>query len=505
MSTSFDFPLNPTLDEIVILPDGSEAQWNGYAWIPFSTGPDIEYPITIDKGGTGAINEAMALTNLGGTSVGIGVFTAINQAAAQAVLGISKTTGERIIPDGTIADPGLAFASESTLGMYKVAAGIIGFSSEVRVATDLNVGGALGVTGTGYVAGAFTSGASIQSNSNTGFIANSYADWGAPTVGINVFSANPAWNPLLFQALHVQGSWAGFRMAAGIEGAGTIDFSISGTAFLDMHGGSVTAATFNGNLNGTATSANNVGGYVPTWSDPGGIPAYLWGSDNPNSTMYLVPPGRLSVNYANSAGSAPANGGTASNVSSLEGAAGGTIHSPVTVNATLTTNAVGVGLSVQGWNVSGAVNFNNFLDINPSYGFTLSAQHQPGAFAGLSWQLGGTEMFRFRSDGYGSALSNWNSFSDASLKDNLQPIINATEKLKMLTGYTYTRNDIPVAPWSPADKRYVGLLGQDAQIALPESTQIDEKGLILLEYSAITTLLVNAVKEIEARLTAIGA
>jgi hypothetical protein len=361
------------------------------------------------------------------------------------------------------------------------------------------------ITGDLITVGTISGGGSIHGNANQAFIANTYVDWGASTLGINVLTSNPSWGNMFLQSLHVQGAWAGWRLTGEPVGSGSIDFSISGASLIDTHGGTVNAATFNGNLNGNASSAStatNVQGYVPSWSDPGGIPAYLWGSDVPNSTMYLVPPSRLSVNYANSAGSAPANGGTASNVSSIEGAGGGTIHGNSTINGTLTTNAAGVGLSCQGYSSNAAINFNNFVEVNPTYGFTLSAQHQSGVFAGLSFQLGGTEMFRFRSDGWGSAAANWNSFSDRTLKDDLIVIDDAITRLKMLTGYTYTRNDIPVAPWSPADKRYVGLLGQDAQVALPESTNIDENGLILLDYAAITTLLVNAVKEINTKFEA---
>ena len=52
------------------------------------------------------------------------------------------------------------------------------------------------------------------------------------------------------------------------------------------------------------------------WSNPGGQPSHVWGSDD-GTNMYVYNPANFSVNYANSsnyansAGSAPANGGTA--------------------------------------------------------------------------------------------------------------------------------------------------------------------------------------------------
>ena len=47
----------------------------------------VSIPLDVSQGGTGATTAGAALINLGGTSVGIGVFTAVDQAAAWAALG----------------------------------------------------------------------------------------------------------------------------------------------------------------------------------------------------------------------------------------------------------------------------------------------------------------------------------------------------------------------------------------------------------------------------------
>ena len=49
----------------------------------------IATPVAVADGGTGATTAGAALINLGGTSVGIAVFTAVDQAAAQAAIGVS--------------------------------------------------------------------------------------------------------------------------------------------------------------------------------------------------------------------------------------------------------------------------------------------------------------------------------------------------------------------------------------------------------------------------------
>jgi hypothetical protein len=64
MSTEFNFPANPVLGDTVTLPDGGQAQWNGYAWITLGSGSSVDYPITIDKGGTSATTLSEAQLNL---------------------------------------------------------------------------------------------------------------------------------------------------------------------------------------------------------------------------------------------------------------------------------------------------------------------------------------------------------------------------------------------------------------------------------------------------------
>jgi hypothetical protein len=49
------------------------------------------YPVLVNQGGTGATTAAGAVTNLGGTSIGAAVFTAISNAAAQSAIAASST------------------------------------------------------------------------------------------------------------------------------------------------------------------------------------------------------------------------------------------------------------------------------------------------------------------------------------------------------------------------------------------------------------------------------
>jgi hypothetical protein len=53
----------------------------------------ISIPVSVAEGGTGATNASGARINLGGTTVGIGLFTAANQQAAQVAIGLDPIEG----------------------------------------------------------------------------------------------------------------------------------------------------------------------------------------------------------------------------------------------------------------------------------------------------------------------------------------------------------------------------------------------------------------------------
>jgi hypothetical protein len=54
------------------------------------SGSGLSNPVTVSQGGTGATTAGAALTNLGGTTIGVAVFTAISNAAAQAAIGATS-------------------------------------------------------------------------------------------------------------------------------------------------------------------------------------------------------------------------------------------------------------------------------------------------------------------------------------------------------------------------------------------------------------------------------
>ena len=93
----------------------------------------------------------------------------------------------------------------------------------------------------------------------------------------------------------------------------------------------------------------------------------------------------------------------------------------------------------------------------------------------------------------GAATFNDNvtAFSDERLKDNIKTIENGLDKVEQLRGVTYTRDE----------KESIGVIAQEVEKILPEIvlTANDEMGTKSVDYSRITAVLIEAVKELSAR------
>lgn len=95
----------------------------------------------------------------------------------------------------------------------------------------------------------------------------------------------------------------------------------------------------------------------------------------------------------------------------------------------------------------------------------------------------------------GNILSNGNvtAYSDRRVKENIQTIDNALDKVMMLSGVTYNLIG--------DDKRQAGLIAQDVQKVLPEAVIVNANGILSLDYSRVISLLVNAIKELRGELS----
>ena len=93
----------------------------------------------------------------------------------------------------------------------------------------------------------------------------------------------------------------------------------------------------------------------------------------------------------------------------------------------------------------------------------------------------------------GAATFNDNvtAFSDERLKDNIETLTDGLDKVEQLRGVTYTRDE----------KESIGVIAQEVEKILPEIvlTANDEMGTKSVDYSRITAVLIEAVKELSAR------
>ena len=87
---------------------------------------------------------------------------------------------------------------------------------------------------------------------------------------------------------------------------------------------------------------------------------------------------------------------------------------------------------------------------------------------------------------------NVTAYSDITLKDDIETIPDALEKVSQIRGVTYNRNDLEDAP------RQTGVIAQEVEKVLPEVVSENEDGLKTVAYGNIVGLLIQAVKELKA-------
>lgn len=88
-----------------------------------------------------------------------------------------------------------------------------------------------------------------------------------------------------------------------------------------------------------------------------------------------------------------------------------------------------------------------------------------------------------------NGATSWASTSDERLKDIIEPITGAKDKLKQL------RTVVGRYKTDSVDRRRSFLIGQDVQRILPEAVYVHEDGMISVRYQDIIPLLIAAINE----------
>lgn len=89
--------------------------------------------------------------------------------------------------------------------------------------------------------------------------------------------------------------------------------------------------------------------------------------------------------------------------------------------------------------------------------------------------------------------------SDIRWKKNIAQITDPLSKVDRLSGvsFSWNREDFPQKSFS--DERQIGLIAQDVETVLPELVHTDHDGYKSVEYAKLSAVLVEAVKELNAR------
>ena len=121
----------------------------------------------------------------------------------------------------------------------------------------------------------------------------------------------------------------------------------------------------------------------------------------------------------------------------------------------------------------------------------------------MRFTVNGNEEMRLEADGDlhadGDVIAYSTTISDATLKYNINPVEFALDKIKQLKGVTFN--------YFKGDKASAGLLAQDVEKVMPSAVSErklplhtdDDKSYKTLHYDSVTAILVEAIKELTAK------
>jgi len=105
---------------------------------------------------------------------------------------------------------------------------------------------------------------------------------------------------------------------------------------------------------------------------------------------------------------------------------------------------------------------------------------------------GGTVAMTLDSSSNLTVTGNVTAYSDIRVKDNVEQIEGALDKVQAIRGVTYNRTDL-----EDTERRYAGVIAQEIEKVLPEAIfESDDRKAV--DYNATIGLLIEAIKELKA-------
>lgn len=99
------------------------------------------------------------------------------------------------------------------------------------------------------------------------------------------------------------------------------------------------------------------------------------------------------------------------------------------------------------------------------------------------------------------ACNGLNICSDYRLKDNFQLLTNVLGKIELLNGYYHDWRVEEFKDFNFDDKKQIGFIAQEVQEVFPELIEVRADGYLMVDYSKMTAVLVQAIKEQQLLIT----
>ena len=164
-----------------------------------------------------------------------------------------------------------------------------------------------------------------------------------------------------------------------------------------------------------------------------------------------------------------------------------TASSSASIGALVVTGGVGIG---------GASNFGDVVTLSKSSGTSLvvsSNQASSSKTTGAVTVVGGVGV-----EGALNVGGDITAFasSDVTLKENITPISNAVDKVRSISGNTFTWNEKSVYNGEEG----TGIIAQEIEaLGLPGVTATREDGTKAVRYDRLVPLLIEAIKELDGK------
>ncbi|MBT5286121.1 MAG: tail fiber domain-containing protein, partial [Euryarchaeota archaeon] len=174
--------------------------------------------------------------------------------------------------------------------------------------------------------------------------------------------------------------------------------------------------------------------------------------------------------------------------------AGGTTSSVSIADAVLSTENVQdiVGGMVSSNSESGiGVTYN---DSTGKLNFSVTAAGVVTAGSNLSYS--GSTLNVASSPTFSGTVTagDFNSTSDERLKTNIETVADAGSKVAALRGVNFE--------WKESGAKTMGVIAQEVEAVIPEVVATDDEGMKSVNYQAMVGLLIEAVKELQAKVDA---